>query len=150
MNAHLKIAVTALCGMLLGLPTAQAQDQSSPKRLRVEIGLSAEDFTVYPNNLTLKAGEHYRLEFVNWSQGVRHIVMAPEFAGAVVTTGIRKILPQREEMPGASFGGGIDVPPSGGRVEVYFTPYKEGHYKLFCQDRTHTDAGMDVTVDVRL
>lgn len=149
MNAQFTIAVTALCGMLLGLPAAQAQEQSSIKRLRVEIGLSEGDFTAFPEHLTLKAGEPYRLEFVNWSEGIRHIVMAPEFAGAVRTTAIRK-LPQREEMPGASFGGGIEVLPGGGRVEVYFVPYKEGRYKLFCQDRLHTQAGMDVTVDVRL
>lgn len=149
MNAYFKIASTALCGMLLGLPVAQAQERSSTTTLRVEIGFSEHDFTAFPNNLTLKAGEPYRLELVNGSQGIRHIVMAPEFAGAIRTVAIRK-LPQREEMRGASFDAGIDLPPGGGRVEVYFVPYKEGRYKLFCQDRVHTQAGMDVTVDVRL
>lgn len=148
MNAYFKIAVTALCGMLLGLPAAQAQVQSSTKNLRVEIGLQEEDFTAFPNNLALKAGEYYRLELVNWSQGIRHIVMAPEFGRAVVTSEIRR-LPQREEMRGAGFDTGIPLAP-GARVEVFFVPYKAGHYKLFCQDRIHTDAGMEVAVDVRL
>lgn len=149
MNAYFRIAVTALCGMLLGLPAAQAQ-QSRPltKSLLVEIGLSEENFSAFPNNLTLKAGEYYRLELVNWSQGIRHIVMAPEFGQAVVTSEIRR-LPHRQEMRGAGFDTGIDLPP-GGRVEVFFVPYKAGRYKLFCQDRVHTDAGMDVSLEVRL
>lgn len=149
MNAHLKFAVTALCGMLLGLPAAQAQEQPSVTRLRVEIGLVEHDFSAFPERLTLKAGEPYRLELVNWSQGIRHIWMSPEFGRAVLTTAIRR-LPQHEEMRGASFGGGIDLPTGGGRVEVYFVPYKEGRYKLFYQDRVHTNAGMEVEVDVRL
>ena len=149
MNAYLKIAVTALCGMLLGLPAAQAQDRSSTKSVRIEIGLVEHNFSTFPEHLTLKAGEPYRLELVNWSQGIRHIVLAPELAGAVRTTAIRK-LPDREEMRGAGFDSGISLAPGGGRVEVYFVPIKEGRYKLFCQDRHHTEAGMDVTVDIRL
>ena len=149
MNAKFTIVVSALCGMLLGFPPAQAQEPSGIKRLRVEIGLVEHDFTAFPEQLTLKAGEPYRLELVNWSQGIRHIVLGPELAGAVRTTAIRK-LPDREEMRGAGFASGISLAPGGGRVEVYFVPIKEGRYKLFCQDQVHTQAGMDVTVDIRL
>lgn len=147
MNAHLKLAVTALCGMLLWLPAAQAQEQSYTKRLHVEIGFSEGDFTPFPRELSLKVGEYYRLEIVNENREIRHVVMAPELAGAAITAVIRTF-PQREEMRNASFLTGIDLPPRA-RVEVYFIPYKEGRYKLFCQDRTHTDAGMDVAINVR-
>jgi len=149
MNAKFTIAASALCGMLLGFPAAQAQELPDIKKIRIEIGLTEHDFTTFPERLTLKAGEPYRLEFVNWSEGIRHVVMAPELAGAVLTTAIRS-LPHRVDMTGAGFDTGITLAPSGGRVEVYFVPVREGRYKLFCQDRVHTDAGMDVTVEVRL
>lgn len=148
MNAYFKIAVTALCGMLLGLPAAQAGAPSPTKDLHVELGTAEGDFKVFPGDLKLKVGEKYRLMLVNWSREYRHVMMAPEFEKAVTTTGIRTY-PEREEMRGASFGNGINVPP-GARVEMYFVPNKEGRYKLICQDRVHTDAGMEVTIDVRL
>ena len=147
MNAHFKIAVIALCGMLPGLPAAQAEAQSLIKNLYVELGTAEGDLTAYPKDMTLKVGESYRLVIVNWNQEYRHAVMAPEFGRAIITEEIRTF-PQRVEMPGASFGNGIDLPP-GARVEMYFVPQKEGRYKLFCQDQVHTRAGMEVAIDVR-
>lgn len=148
MNAYFRIAASALCAMLLGLPAAQAGAQSPTKQLHVELGTAEGDFRVFPEDLKLKVGEKYRLVFVNWSKEYRHVVMAPEFEKAVTTTGIRTY-PERDEMRGASFGNGINVPP-GERVEMYFVPNKAGSYKLFCQDRVHTHAGMEVSIDVRL
>ena len=147
MNAHSKIAVAALCGTLLGLPAAQAVAQSSMKTVYVELGTSESDFAVYPEVLTLKSGEEYRLVLVNWSREHRHAVMAPEFERTIVTKDIRTF-PERVKMPSASVDTGIDLPP-GARVEMYFVPQKEGRYKLFCQDQVHTRAGMEVAIDVR-
>lgn len=149
MNAHFKIAVTALCGILLGLPAAQAEEKfSSNKNLYVELDTSEEGvFRAHPKGLTLKVGEYYRLELMNFSQDQRHVVMAPEFGDAIVTTEMRTI-PQLVKMPSASLGRGIDLPP-GARVEIYFQARKEGRYKLFCEDRAHTVAGMEVAIDVR-
>ena len=149
MNVHFKIAVTVLCGMLLGLPAAQAEEKFFfTKNLYVELDTTEEGaFRALPGELTLKAGEHYRLELVNFSEGLRHVLLGPEFEEAIVVAGIRKY-PQRVEIPTTTFGRGIDLPP-GARVEIYFQPYKEGRYKLFCEDRAHTVAGMEVAIDVR-
>ena len=149
MNAHFKIAVTALCGMLLGMPVAQAGDKFvSTTNLYIELDTSEDGaFRAHPNELTLKVGEQYRLEFMNFSQDQQHVMMAPEFEGAIHTAGIRT-LPQRVKLPGASIGRGIDLPP-GARVEIYFQPNKEGRYKLFCDDRAHTVGGMEVAINVR-
>lgn len=149
MNAHFEIAVIALCGMLLGLPAAQAAEKFFyTTNLYVELDTSEEgDFMALPNNLTLKAGEHYRLELVNFSKGLQHVLLAPEFEKAIVTAGVRTY-PERDKIPGASFGKGINLLP-GARVEIYFQPLKEGRYKLFCDDRAHTVGGIDVAIDVR-
>ena len=149
MNAHFKIAVTALCGMLLGLPAAQAEEKSfETMNLYVELDTSEEgDFRAHPRDLTLKVGKFYRLELMNFSQDQLHVMMAPEFGDAIFTKWIRKY-PQRVEIPGANLGKGVALPP-GARVEMYFQPHKEGRYKLFCDDRAHTVAGMEVTIDVR-
>ena len=149
MNAYFKIAVTALCGMLLGLPAAQAEEKFvSTKTLYVELDTSEEGVVrAHPRDLTVETGKYYRLELMNFSQDQLHVVMAPGFGDAIFTKRIRTY-PQRVEIPGASLGRGIALPP-GARVEMYFQPHKEGRYKLFCDDRAHTVAGMEVTIDVR-
>ena len=149
MNAHFKIAVTALCWLLLGLPAAQAGEKFFyTTNLHVELDTSEDGvLRALPKDLKLKAGEYYRLELVNFSPEQRHVMMAPEFGDAILMTGIRTY-PQRVAIPGASFGKGINLAP-GARVEIYFQTTKEGRYKLFCEDRTHTVAGMEVAINVR-
>jgi uncharacterized cupredoxin-like copper-binding protein len=135
--------------MLLALPAAQAQERFiSNGNIYVELDTSEDGaFVAHPRELTLKVGERYRLELMNFSRDQRHVLMAPEFEDAISTTGIRTI-PGRVEMAGASLGRGIDLPP-GTRVEIYFQAQKEGRYKLFCEDRGHTTAGMDVAINVK-
>jgi uncharacterized cupredoxin-like copper-binding protein len=149
MNAHFRIAFIALCGMLLGLPAAQAaEDLFHTRNVYIELDTSEDgDFRALPGNLTLQAGEHYRLELVNFSPEQHHIMMAPEFDKAIVTKGIRTY-PYREVIRGASLSKGISLLP-GARVEIYFQPKQEGSYKLFCEEQTHTRAGMEVAVDIR-
>jgi len=149
MNAHFKIAVTALCWLLLGLPAAQAGDKVvAATNLHIELDTSEDGvFRALPKDLTLKAGEHYRLELTNFSPEQRHVVMAPEFGDAILMSQIRTY-PHRVKIPGASFAKGINLAP-GARVEIYFQASKEGRYKLFCEDRTHTVAGMEVAINVR-
>jgi uncharacterized cupredoxin-like copper-binding protein len=149
MNAHFRMAVTALCGMLLALPAAQAEEKFiATANIYVELDTSEHGaYMAHPRELTLKVGERYRLELRNFSLEQRHVVMAPEFEDAISTAGVRTI-PERVEMAGASLGRGIDLPP-GARVEIYFQARKEGRYKLFCEDRGHTTAGMEVAINVK-
>jgi len=91
MNAHFKIAVTALCWLLLGLPAAQAGEKFFyTTNLHVELDTSEDGvLRALPKDLQLKAGEYYRLELVNFSPEQRHVMMAPEFGDAILMTGIR-------------------------------------------------------------
>jgi uncharacterized cupredoxin-like copper-binding protein len=148
MNAHFRIATIALCGMLLALPTAQAAEEFFHSRdIYIELDTSEDGaFMALPRNLTLKAGEHYRLELVNFSADQHHVLIAPEFERAIVMSGVRTY-PQRQALRGASLVKGISLLP-GARVEIYFQPTKEGRYKLFCEDRVHTTSGMDVAINV--
>jgi uncharacterized cupredoxin-like copper-binding protein len=148
MSTHFRIAVTALCAMLLGLPAAQAADKFvSTRNLLVELDTTEDGaYRAHPSELTLKAGERYRLELVNFSQDQQHVLMAPGFGEAIHLAGIRTI-PQLVTLPSTSIGSGINLPP-GARVEIYFQPNKEGRYKLFCNDRAHTVGGMEVAINV--
>ena len=148
MTAYFKMALTVLCGALLGLLALPAPAAEPVKTLNIELGTWEGDFAVSPTELTLTAGEHYRLVFVNWSREFRHVMISPQFERAVLTQAIRTY-PERDAIRGASLGAGINVPP-GERVEFYFVPHQQGRYTLSCQDRAHTDAGMEITIDVRL
>jgi uncharacterized cupredoxin-like copper-binding protein len=149
MNAQFRIAVIALCGMLLGLPAAQAAEEFFHTRsVYIELDTSEDGHsTALPTSLTLQAGEHYRLELRNFSAEQHHVMLAPEFDRAIVTKGIRTY-PQRDVIQGASLAKGISLLP-GTRVEIYFQPKQEGRYKLFCEEQAHTRAGMEVAIDIR-
>jgi uncharacterized cupredoxin-like copper-binding protein len=148
MNARFKFALAAVCGMLLMLPAAQSAERTLASRdVYVDLDTSeAGGATAFPRELDLKVGTHYRLELRNFSDDQQHVVMAPEFGATISETLIRTI-PQHVRMTGASVARGIDLPPHA-RVEIYFTPRKEGRYKLFCEDRAHTASGMDVAINV--
>ena len=147
MTTPFRIAVTALCGLLLGLPAAQSAEKSmSPQNVFIEHDtFEPGESSAFPKELNLKVGTHYRLELRNFSDDQRHVVLAPEFGAAVSTTLIRTT-PQHVRLA-TSLGRGIDLPPHA-RVEIYLTPQKEGRYKLFCEDRAHTESGMEVAINV--
>jgi uncharacterized cupredoxin-like copper-binding protein len=147
MNAQLKFAAAALCGMLLGISAAQADEDFPSTSLYIELGTTEGGMTAYPRDMKLEVGKLYRLVLTNPSQS-EHVVLAPEFGRTVMTAGISKY-PKRVDLPGASIAAGLAVRP-GEMIQVYFVPSSEGRYKLFCEDRAHTEAGMDVTVEVVL
>lgn len=147
MNAHLKFAVAALCGMLLGLPAAHSDDDFPATNLYIELGTTEGDLVVFPRDIKLQVGELYRLALTNPSP-YHHVMIAPEFAATVLTAGISRLV-QGVDLPYASIGAGINM-PAGEMMQIYFLPFKEGRFKLFCEDRSHTTAGMEVTIDVVL
>lgn len=147
MKAQLKFAMTALCGMLLGFPAAQADEYFPSTSLYVELGTTEGGMAAFPGDMKLQVGELYRLVLTNPSQD-QHVVLAPEFGHTMLTAGISNH-PQRVDLRNASIAGGIGVRP-GEMIQLYFVPFKEGRYKLFCEERAHTEGGMEVTMDVVL
>lgn len=84
MKAPFKILAAAMCGLLLGLPAAQA-DEFPMKDVYVQLGMGEQELTIYPTELTLRAGEVYRFIVVNPTE-TSHVVAAPELEAMTLTT----------------------------------------------------------------
>ena len=142
MNRRFRVLAAAVCGMLLGLPGAQAAD-TLPVAMNwnttdVSIQLATErgKLVVQPGEFNLKAGGLYRFVIVNDS-GVNHSLSAPEFAGTVLISDLESM----------SIVSGLVVRP-GERVEWHLMPVKEGTYKFGCSNPAHAAAGMEATIHV--
>lgn len=144
MNASFKFLAAAVCGMLLGLPAAQADQNWPMTDVFIHFGTADNELYVSPNQLTLKVGEIYRVVVINPSEE-RHIISAPEFAETVLTTDLLKGTP-RVDYPVASIRKGIMVGP-GELIEWTFMPIAEGQYKFGCTIPFHAEADMYVAID---
>ncbi len=144
-------AAAAVCGMLLGLPGAQAADTRTVAKNwdteDVSVLLTTErgNLVVQPGEFNLKAGELYRLVIANKSS-VNHSLSAPEFAGKVLTAGIMKS-PLSSDLASMSMVNGMMMRP-GETVEWYLMPIKEGNFKFGCNNAVHAAAGMEATIHV--
>lgn len=153
MKMHSLLAGTCLrfisatfCAMLLGIPGAHSDDYLPSTDLYVELGTAEGGFATHPENLRVEVGQLYRLILRNFSN-YAHVLMAPELGRTVVSTGIQRFPPKRTSEEFGSIVAGIDLKPDD-RTELYFVPFKQGTYKLFCEDQVHTESGMEVTINV--
>jgi len=152
MNRRFAFMAAAVCGMLLGLPGAQAADtQPVPMRwdvndMFVNLGTENGRLLVRPREFNLQAGELYRLVIVNLSD-INHSPAAPEFAATVLTSSLTKS-PPSSDLASMSLVRGMMIRP-GERMEWRLMPVKEGIYKLGCTDAVHAAAGMQATINVR-
>jgi len=142
MNALSKILAAAVCGLLLGLPAAQAE---IPVYVFINVGTVGDELTVFPGELTLKEGTVYKFVVSNPSD-TTHIVAAPELAATVKTTELTIGSP-RLDWPTPGISEGISL-PAGQMIEWTFTPTKEGRYKFGCDDPVHAAAGMHAMINI--
>ncbi len=151
MNRRFGVLAAAVCGMLLGLPGAQAADtwpvpmNWDVKDVSIRLATGRGDFVIQPGEFNLKAGELYRLVVVNDS-GVSHSLSAPEFAGKVLTTGLVKS-PAGSDLTTMDIVSGVMMRP-GERMEWYVMPVTEGTYKFGCGDAVHAASGMEAMIRV--
>ncbi len=147
MKAPLKILAAALCGLLLGLPAAQAdEDDFWPiTDVYVQFGGEHDEMMVSPSQLTLQAGELYRIVLINPSE-LDHVVAAPELAAKGLTTELVQGF-EDVEYPAMNIAKGIELGP-GQTIEWTFMPLEEGTFKLGCEDRVHAAAGMHAMIKV--
>ncbi len=134
-----------MCGLLLGLPTAQAE---SIEFVYINVGETGHELTVWPGQVTLEAGELYRFVVSNPSEDI-HVVAAPELAATVKTEELRigELLRLDVPAPPLDMTTGITLQPNM-TIEWTFTPLAEGVYKLGCDDPVHAAAGMHTMIDV--
>lgn len=142
MNRRFGVLAAAICGMLLGLPGAQAADtwpvttNWDTEDVSIRLATGRGNLVIQPGEVNLNAGELYRFVIVNDS-GVSHSISAPEFAGKVLTSGPTSM----------SMVSGTVMRP-GERMEWYLMPVTEGTYKFGCSTAVHAAAGMEATIHV--
>ena len=143
MNRRSTIVAATLCGMLLGLPGAQAADTWpvittwDATDVSIRMARAKGDLVLQPGEFNLNAGELYRFVVVN-DTGFNHSLMAPEFAGKVLTS---------DTTTSMSVASGMVMRP-GESMEWYLMPVKEGTYKFGCGNTEHAAAGMEATIHV--
>lgn len=151
MKRRFRILAAAVCGMLLGLPGAQAADtwpvpmQWDTKDVSIQLATGRGELVVQPGELNLKAGELYRLVIVN-ETGVNHTMAAPEFADKVLTSSLTKS-PPSPDLTSMTIVTGMVMRP-GERMEWNLMPVKEGTYKFGCGNPVHAAAGMEAIIHV--
>ena len=146
MNTPSKFFAAAVCGLLLGLPAAAQADEYWPMEdIFIHFGTQDNKLTVSPAELTLQAGEIYRIVVINPSTK-SHVVAAPELAATGLTVDLLKGTP-KVDYPTAAISAGISVRP-GQMMEWTFMPIQEGRYKLGCNQLFHKAAGMHAMIEV--
>jgi len=151
MNRRFGVLAVAVCGMLLGLPGAQAADtwpvatNRDTQDVSIRLATARGNLVVQPGEFNLKAGELYRFVIVNDS-GVNHSISAPEFAGKVLTSGLMKS-PASLDLTSMSIVSGMVMRP-GEKMEWYLMPVTAGTYKFGCGNVVHAAAGMEATIRV--
>lgn len=105
------------------------------KMTTVEIELY--DYGYTPRDLTLKAGQPYKLVLKN--TGVKdHYYTAPDFYKAVAT---RKAMVNKFAEIKAPYFIAFEVLRGGGTIDVYVVPVVKGTYKVWCQIDDHEEHG---------
>jgi len=151
MNRRFGVLAAAVCGMLLGLPGAQAADtwpvttNWNAQDVSIRLATGRGNLVIQPGEFNLKSGELYRFVIVNDS-GVSHSISAPEFAGKVLTSGLMKS-PASSDLTSMSIESGMVMRP-GEKMEWYLMPVTEGTYKFGCGNVVHAAAGMEATIHV--
>ena len=153
MNAPFKILAAAVCGLLLGLPAAQAEPL---EYVYVNVGTVENELTIWPGQLTLEAGKLYRFDISNPSKNIRnpskniYVVAAPELAATVNTAELRigGSLRLDQPLPALDMITRITLQP-GQTIEWTFTPLRKGVYKFGCDDPVHAEAGMHTMIEVK-
>ncbi|MDH3438215.1 MAG: hypothetical protein OEN48_14660 [Betaproteobacteria bacterium] len=144
MNAPLRILAVALCGLLLALPAAQADEYWPVTDVYIHFGRGTNELKVSPTALAVELGELYRI-IINPSEN-EHIVAAPELAAMGLTTSLLKGMPW-VYYPTEEITAGISVLP-GQIIAWTFMPLEQGTYKLGCANPSHASAGMHAMVIV--
>jgi len=145
MKTPLKIFAAALCGLLLGLPLAQAQDEWPITDVYIQMGNDENAMSIEPREITLHKGEVYRFVVTN-SSNTTHIVAATGLRDAVLSSELFK-WSATGEYPALVLAAGISLYP-GETMEWTFVTFEKGTYKFGCDDPIHAAAGMQTIVKV--
>lgn len=104
----------------------------------VTIELTEHEFS--PKNLTLKAGQPYRLVIKNTGEN-DHYYTAAEFFKSVAWRKIQTPRPHGGEIKAPYFTA-VEVYKKGGTAELFFVTVNKGTFDVICTIDDHKDKGM--------
>lgn len=113
-------------------------DWQAMKTLTVNI----DEFS-YDANLTLQAGQTYKLELKNVGEK-KHYFTAPEFFKNIAT---RKAQVNGQAEIKADYFTAFEILP-GGQLDLYFVAHNKGEYPVYCTIDNHREEGMEDLIAV--
>lgn len=142
---------TTLAGCQGGLatratPVANADDivKAADWNKMIPVTVELYDYGYEPRDLKLKAGQPYKITFVN--RGTKdHYYTAPEFYKAIAT---RKAMVNKVVEIKAPYFTAFEMLRNGGTIDLYAVPVVKGTYKVLCQIDDHEDRGSTGTVSI--
>jgi uncharacterized cupredoxin-like copper-binding protein len=108
------------------------------------ITVNMNEFDYEPDELTLKAGQPYKLELINTGKK-KHYYTAPEFFRSIAT---RKVQSNKDGEIKAPYFLALEMMAEGGQLDLYFVPVKKGKYPVICTIDDHQEQGMEGTITV--
>jgi uncharacterized cupredoxin-like copper-binding protein len=101
------------------------------------VTVNIDEFS-YDANLTLQAGQTYKLEMKNIGEK-KHYFTAPEFFKNIAT---RKAQVNGQAEIKADYFTAFEILP-GGQLDLYFVAHNKGEFPVYCTVDNHREEGMD-------
>lgn len=115
-------------------------DWSRAKTVKIDL----RDAGFLPKELTLVAGQPYRLTLTNVGAN-NHYFNAPEFFASIATR--RAEVPRHAEIYTSRIDR-FEVFAAGGTVDLWFVPLEKGRYRAHCHLGNHAEMGVEGAIIV--
>ena len=118
-----------------GTDIVKAANWNEMKTVTVE--MTEHDYS--PKEMTLKAGQPYKIELKN-SGEKDHYYTAAEFFKSVAW---RKLMVNKQAEIKVDYVNATEVLKKGGQLDLYIVPVKTGSYPVYCTIDDHREKGME-------
>lgn len=123
-----------------GAELVKAADWKQMQTVSVQLG----EHHFEPANLTLKAGQPYKIEIRNAGEK-DHYYTAPGFFKAVAW---RKLMVNKQAEIKVDYVNAVEVLKAGGQLDLYVIPVTKGSYEVICTIEDHRDKGMEGKITI--
>lgn len=123
-----------------GAELVKAADWKQLQTVSVQLG----EHQFEPGNLTLKAGQPYKIEIKNLGEK-DHYYTAPGFFKAVAW---RKLMVNKQAEIKVDYVNAVEVLKAGGQLDLYVIPVTKGSYQVICTIDDHRDKGMEGKITI--
>lgn len=123
-----------------GADLVKAADWKQMQTVSVQLG----EHEFAPANMTLKAGQPYKIELKNVGEK-DHYYTASRFFKAVAW---RKLMVNKQAEIKVDYVNAVEVLKAGGQLDLYIIPVTKGSYEVFCTVDDHRDKGMEGKITI--